>query len=495
MLLWVAMTLAGTAAIIVWWPRSYESRAQLLVRMGRENVMLDPTATTGQTINLHRTRESEINSVIQIIKSDQIAHRVLERIDAATIVRGRRGESAQEGLNPIALLRAVKSSLVGIIQSLDPLDEQEQAIRKFRSSLKVSSPMDSNVVAIHYVARSPQFAHEVAQLVTEVFVEENLQLNRTVGSYKFYQGQEVELRGKLDEALRELSGAKNESGLASVVHHQEALERRLATVQEWLSTNHAELAATQAKVEALQKNVDSSPLTVTTSTVSGFGNDAREGMRQQLYDLEIKEGELISRYTSDHPKVVGVRQQRLEAERILNSYPDDRTQTSTGLNPVRQQADIDLLAEIAHLSSLQSKEETLNKELADVRTQMAALNQHEVKIAQLQTEVDLTRIKYEVLTEKLEQARIVDALEHQQITSVNVVQPATLEKYPVRPQKGLTLVLGLAAALGGAFVVAVIAEYFDRSLATSAVTQGGPEIPLFVSIGRPGQSAPDPSTT
>src|SRR6476659_8816387 len=44
--------LAATLLIIALYPRSYASEAKLLIRVGRETVGLDPTATTGVTIML-----------------------------------------------------------------------------------------------------------------------------------------------------------------------------------------------------------------------------------------------------------------------------------------------------------------------------------------------------------------------------------------------------------------------------------------------------------
>ena len=47
----------------------YRSEATLLIRLGRENVVLDPTATTGQTISVGgaQNRTNEINSELKII--------------------------------------------------------------------------------------------------------------------------------------------------------------------------------------------------------------------------------------------------------------------------------------------------------------------------------------------------------------------------------------------------------------------------------------------
>ena len=40
------LALCAAIAIIFYWPRQYRSESKLLVRLGRETVTLDPTATT-----------------------------------------------------------------------------------------------------------------------------------------------------------------------------------------------------------------------------------------------------------------------------------------------------------------------------------------------------------------------------------------------------------------------------------------------------------------
>src|SRR5688500_7839770 len=39
-------------------PKTYRSEAKLFVRVGRESVTLDPTATTGQMISVYESREN-----------------------------------------------------------------------------------------------------------------------------------------------------------------------------------------------------------------------------------------------------------------------------------------------------------------------------------------------------------------------------------------------------------------------------------------------------
>src|SRR5689334_8679514 len=59
----------GVAAAIA--PRTYRSQTKLFLRLGRENVTLDPTTTLGQTpvVAIPPSRENEINSVLEILKA------------------------------------------------------------------------------------------------------------------------------------------------------------------------------------------------------------------------------------------------------------------------------------------------------------------------------------------------------------------------------------------------------------------------------------------
>ena len=53
-------------------PRKYTSDARLFVRIGRESVTLDPTVTTGQIMGVETSRETEINSLLEEVRSRRI---------------------------------------------------------------------------------------------------------------------------------------------------------------------------------------------------------------------------------------------------------------------------------------------------------------------------------------------------------------------------------------------------------------------------------------
>src|SRR5262245_57577294 len=85
----VFLLVLGTAAAITWLsPRSYRSQAKLFLRLGRDNVTLDPTATLGQTpvVAIPPNREGEVNSVIDLLKSRALLERVVAKVGPGAIL-------------------------------------------------------------------------------------------------------------------------------------------------------------------------------------------------------------------------------------------------------------------------------------------------------------------------------------------------------------------------------------------------------------------------
>ncbi len=65
---------------------------------------------------------------------------------------------------------------------------------------------------------------------------------------------------------------------------------------------------------------------------AGFPNIAADGMRQQLYGLQLKEKDLASRVTDEHVELKFVREQIASSKKVLDSLEPSRTQTTVGPN-------------------------------------------------------------------------------------------------------------------------------------------------------------------
>ena len=81
-----SLLLAWLALIV--WPKQYQSEAKLMIRVGRESVALDPSATTSQTLMLQKTQEEEVNSALDLLRSRRIAELTVDKFGAQNINSG-----------------------------------------------------------------------------------------------------------------------------------------------------------------------------------------------------------------------------------------------------------------------------------------------------------------------------------------------------------------------------------------------------------------------
>src|SRR5688500_7501421 len=78
----VFVLILGAVALGTWTsPRVYRSDAKLLMKLGRENMVMDPTmGRDGQSVSITQSRESQINSEIEILKSREVVSLVIDHI-------------------------------------------------------------------------------------------------------------------------------------------------------------------------------------------------------------------------------------------------------------------------------------------------------------------------------------------------------------------------------------------------------------------------------
>src|SRR5262245_27604850 len=62
-------TMSLVVAGLIVWPKSYTSDSLLFVHIGNESVGMDPTASVHDTMPLNESRESELNSEMELLRS------------------------------------------------------------------------------------------------------------------------------------------------------------------------------------------------------------------------------------------------------------------------------------------------------------------------------------------------------------------------------------------------------------------------------------------
>lgn len=480
MLFWCLLVGGLAAAVLFVFPKRYSSTARLFVRLGRESVSLDPTATTGQTIQVTESRENQINSARDLLKSRVICESVVDKLTPEVVLNGPPGSGSSDQI-PIV------STLMGMLPSSDwiiSVTPREKAIDKLANAISAEIARNSSVIELSLKAKSPQLAQLLLQEFLRSYEEVYLLANRTSGSQSFFADQAAILKRQMDDALARLRDAKNSSGLVSIAAQQQALQSEIVQVEAGSLTTAAALAASQASVEKLRDSLKKLPGTVPLQQTSGFPNVAADSMRQELFKAQMTLRELEAKLGDEHPSLIVARQQVAKSEDIVAGQAPDRAQSTMAVNPSYQALDLDLRREEAKAASYGAQLETMQTQLAGLNERLQALNGHEVKIAELEREASIAEDNYRRYTESLELARIDQAIEASRISNVNVVQPPSLIERPASPKPKLVAALALVAALGGSFLLAFGCEYLNNSARSAEDIESLTGLPILASIPR-----------
>jgi len=490
--------LAVFITVAVWTflaPSIYRSEAKLLVRIGRESVSLDPTATTGQVVSLGQSRENELKSELDILKSQDLVEKVVDIIGSAAIL-GKEEKKEEEkvvqsappaGIVPRVIgemgdyLRLakddVKAALKGILR---PMSDRDSAILSVVKNLEIEAPKNSNTISIAYEAKDQKLAQQVIDQLIDAYLEKHIDVHRTAGSYKFFNEQTDQFQNSLAQSEEDLRTLKDTTGIASLDEQRLVLVKRIGDLQQEIETAEAALAGSSAKVWSLQKTLTEVPEKQVVQETAGVG----DMMRSKLYELQLKEQDLLSRYTENSVRVKEIRRQIAEARALMDKEEKGRSQVAKGLNEAYKQAHMALISERATSTSLQAKSRKLGMLLASARGELRAINDGEIRLGQVQREKNIQEANYRKYNEKLEQARIDHALELEKISNIRIVQPATYPVRPVKPRKMLNLVLGLFLGIFGALGVAFFTEFMDHTFKKPEDLEERLQLPMLTAIPR-----------
>jgi polysaccharide biosynthesis protein PslE len=477
------LLVSATVAVVTFsLPRAYRSEGKMFFRLGRENVTLDPSVTLGQepTVFLPQSRENEMNTIVEILSGRTMLGRVVDAVGAPVILRGKPNGAAAtttaEAKTSGGMLAGAWGKVSGSIStcrewvrgSSATLSARDQAIEALGKKLTVWAPRRTDVIDVSYEGGSPELAQAVVANLMELYRDQHERLYRPEKSREFFTAQAEhslkELRAKEDE-LRNL---KTASGLMAFGDQRDLIVHRLGRLEDELMQADTARAVSESKVKSLRQQLVELPAKEVTTATDGHGNAGTDAMREQLFALQVREQEARAHYTETHPKMEALRKQVMAASKIVKQEDSTRTEVTTAGSRAYDEARVELMQELPVLASCQARSNILRQQVAELRGNTGTLNEREVQIARLERDIDIGRTNYRRYSVNLEQARIDQALEAQRMSNVAIVEPATLDPRPIRPQRMLNVALGLLLGLFLGLTLAVVRESLDHTIRTPA---------------------------
>lgn len=443
-LLLVAAGVTGLVTMVLMlWPNRYASEGMLFVRLGRGSVALDPTTSTSATVSMQESRIAEVISVREMLASQAIAERIVQRVGKEEINRPRtRTLAALERLS--GWLPSLSSGAGGELTAAQytAAIEREEAIQKVRRNLSVTVPRNAYNVVIEAKFGDPLLARDVVQAAMEEYRNYHVEARSATGSLAFFEQQHQQSLKIANQTQQALRDAKNRMGLLSAAAEETSLQLRISKLEIDRDQTLAELNAATSEVAALNSQLTLLSEWIPTEKTKGVANGASDGMRQALYALEIKEREALSTLHPDHPKVRALQEQVAKSAEIMEQQAADRPLTVEALNPIRQNLEAAARTGAGRVAGLKAKQESIDGNLAQARDALQQLNRDALELSELTRAAEVAEANYLKHAKSLEEARVVGALDREHMSDVSIIQPAPLMLKKIGPPRTLLLLVG-----------------------------------------------------
>jgi uncharacterized protein involved in exopolysaccharide biosynthesis len=448
----------------------YEASAQIIVKIGRENLYV-PTVPSGDNSPVVSVqREEQLNSEIEILKSRFLAEDVLKTLDPKAVYK----ELKNEGTGLLAGL------LPGEKPSLSPMDK---AVLKFEKDLDVEAVKKSNVIKVSYRSKNPIVAATVANTLVEFYLDRHLEVFKNPKSASFFDEQAALLKEKLTRSEENLRAFKEKHRLTSIHEQKSLLLREASDLRTALNQTMSQAAETQHRLDQLRLQLPKVPKTILQGNEIDHNPYILSSLQARLVELELKQKELTTKYSDENHLVQNVKEDIAMVRRTLQDQEKKLYGKSrSGLNPIYQRIEEELLKNDVELKALKAKQLTQTDQLNEHQRQLQKLNDIEVELNQFEREVEVDRQSYRLYQTKIEESRISDAMDSEKIANVSLIEPARIPLKPLKPNILLNLILGLILGVLGGLGLAFFREYMDDAMETPEQVEKTLQLPVLASV-------------
>jgi len=465
-------------------PPVYESEAKLLIRIGRENIAVDPSVVAGPMVGgVSQNRENEVNSELSILTSKLLAEQVVDTVGPESLLDKPHELSTKERIYQIIQkVEVLPLTIMAMVSPQTPSPPRDRALKEVVENISVEVEKKTNIISVTFDAKDSETARKTLDALVEGYMDRHIKVHQSQASPQFFEDKAAELQKELSQREKERDEYRLSHGISSIEKQKETLLAQLSSMDSERSTAEADVEASEAKVAALERALRGKSATLVTSETSGIPNATSEKLKSDLTDLKMKETDMSARYPDSYRPLAELRAQIKQAEAMVKKEQTSLTTVTKGLDPNHQQLQLQLDTERAMRDSQKARAEKIVTELKRVQEKLDELTSLEAEATRLDRDVEVADQEYREYREGLQRARINNAMDLGKVSNVSIVQPATASTVPVRPQKARILALGLFLGLFGGVFCAFVREYMDDTLHNKEDAEAKLGVPVLAII-------------
>lgn len=359
----------------------------------------------------------------QNLKSDKVAIDVIHRLhlDQDPEMVGLRQSKPKDGDLAVYQLSAGEYS----------------ALRSLRKNLTIKRDTASRLISVSFSSHDPKMAALVTNTVVAAFIDDTYQdrHDAIMKSSEWLSRQLDDIRARMVESSRVLADFQKSIGVADVDTNKSTFTEQMSELNRQLTQAQAD----RIQLEALLKSVKAGSPDVLPEMRN---NPVVQQLSTKLAEqrAELSQARVI--YGVNHPNVKKLQSQVDELQSELEA------QKTSVLGSIR-----------TSYAAAQARENLMDSQIKGASSQLSQMARYNDLKKEAQTNSEL----YNTLYAKVKEAGIAAASKS---SNLRVVDEAHVLDSPTGPNRMLTILVGMLAALAGGVGLAFIREQFDTRIFT-----------------------------
>jgi len=452
-----AISLGAVLAALIQ-PAKYQASTKFLIDRAR----MEPIVSPGQDASVIRAdvTEEELNSEVELLQSED----VLQKVVLAAGLNQHRSLLSYLGVKTSDAARIAKAEA------------------RLQKELQIEAVKKSNLISVTYASSDPHLAVRVLQALDEAYLQKNLAVHHPPGEFQFFDQETESYKKNLADAETQLKVFSEQEGGVSPQLARDITLQKLSEFSASLQQTYAEIASTEQRIDALEKQSGTTPQRLTTQARESDDAAVLQGMKTTLMSLELKRTELLTKYQPTYPLVQEVDKQIAETQTsIAAEQSKPLREETTDRNPTYAWMSEELAKAKADDSGLQARAAAIQAIVAKYQSSAHELDQKGIQQQDLLRRVKTEEENYLLYQHKREEARMNDALDRTRIVNVAIAEQPTTPALPSN-SPWTVLALGMLLASGLSVGMAFTMEYMDSSFRTPSEVFSELNIPVLASV-------------
>lgn len=341
---------------------------------------------------------------------------------------------------------------------------------QLRSGLVTKQILGTDIVVLSYKSTNPKTARAVVAAVANSFIHAMVVNNRSRAS-AFRSFLEVKLPSvekELRSAEKALQDFQKASGSVEISTEAQSAVSSLSTLDVQARTLQAQLASEQSQMDDIHRKLGGQSTQQALRTVAVSEDPEMKELQTRLAVVDADISKQKARLGDQHPQMQALQRTRDSLQASIDtrnrSLGGQATESTRPVDSVTQNLTNQLVTlETKHIGTLQERN-AAQSAIVKARQKLQQLPQQQVSYAQLSRKVQVSTTAYNMLANKLEEAKVAEA---QVLANMRLVEPPSEPERPIWPN---FIFLGAIGTVVGAIAAAgavALKESFSRKLLTN----------------------------